>query len=180
MKREKIILKINENHKSFIDYLSNLSKEEFEFSIDEKWTAGQQLEHIILSIKAILSVFSMDKLIIEQNFGRTDRPNRTYEVLLYESEKKLTEGGKSPRRFIPETIIVNQRESLSEKLTFLIKEFVLKIEIFSESELDNLLIPHPLLGNLTLREMLYNTVHHVEHHQLKAIANLKKKPQEKI
>ena len=28
MEREKIILKISENHKSFIDYVSNLSKDE--------------------------------------------------------------------------------------------------------------------------------------------------------
>lgn len=174
MKHE-IITRINENHKSFIDYLSNLSKEEFEFSIGEKWTAGQQLEHIILSLKAILGVFSMDKLIIEQNFGKTDRQNRTYEVLQNDSEKKLTEGGKAPSRFIPETITINQREPLIEKLTLLIKELALQIETFSDPELDSLLIPHPLLGDLTLREMLYNTAYHVEHHQLKTKTNLKQK-----
>lgn len=173
MNREIIITKINENHNSFMDYLSNLSKKEFEFSIGEKWTAGQQLEHIILVMKAILSVFSTDKLIIGQNFGSTVRQNRTYEALQNDSNKKLAEGGKAPSRFLPETITINQREPLIEKLAFLVEELGLKIKTFSESELDSLLIPHPLLGNLTLREMLYNTADHVEHHQLQMIANLR-------
>jgi len=40
MTREKIITKINDNHKSFIDFMSILPKDEFEFSKDNKWSAG--------------------------------------------------------------------------------------------------------------------------------------------
>ncbi len=29
---------------------------------------------------------------------------------------------------------------------------------------DRTLLPHPLLGKLTVREMLYFTIYHVEHH----------------
>ena len=35
---------------------------------------------------------------------------------------------------------------------------------FTEGELDNLVLPHPLLGQLTIREMIYFTIYHVEHH----------------
>jgi hypothetical protein len=173
MEREKIILKINENHQSFIDYVSHLSKDEFEFSKDDKWSAGQQLAHIVLCIKATLNVFSMDKLIIEQNFGKTDRQNRSYEELQSDYQLKAIEGVKAPDRFIPEIITIDQAQNLIEKLTFLVEEFVQQIETFSEQELNSLLIPHPSLDSVTLREMLYNVAYHVEHHHLKAITNLK-------
>jgi hypothetical protein len=117
----------------------------------------------------------MDKSIIEQNFGNTDRQNRTYEVLQSDYQLKTIEGGKAPDRFIPETITIDQAQNLIEKLTFLVKEFGLQIEAFSEQELSSLLIPHPSLGSVTLRETLYNVAYHVEHHHLKMITNLKQK-----
>jgi len=40
-----------------------------------------------------------------------------------------------------------------------------RIDRFSETQLDQLILPHPLLGKLTLREMLYFTIYHVQHHQ---------------
>jgi len=35
----------------------------------------------------------------------------------------------------------------------------------SEAALDKYILPHPLLGKLTLREMLYFTAYHVAHHK---------------
>lgn len=32
-------------------------------------------------------------------------------------------------------------------------------------ELDKYILPHPLLGKLTIREMMYFTIYHVEHHK---------------
>ena len=85
---------------------------------------------------------------------------------------KSIAGVKAPDRFVPETITIDQAHNLIEKLTFLVKEFGRQIETFSEQELNGLLIPHPSLGSLTLREMFYNVAYHVEHHHLKVIENL--------
>jgi len=41
---------------------------------------------------------------------------------------------------------------------------VKKIKNYNEANLDKYIIPHPLLGKLTLREMLFFTIHHNEHH----------------
>jgi hypothetical protein len=175
MKKEILLSRITENHRSFIDYLSNLSKEDYEFSNDQKWTAGQQLEHIVLCVKPLVQFFSLDKTVIERYHGTTCRQNRTYEALLGNYVEKLTAGGKAPDKYVPETNSINERENLIEILEALIKELNLKIETFSDQELDSLQIPHPLLGNLTLREMLYNAVYHVEHHLVTVKSNLKNK-----
>ena len=35
---------------------------------------------------------------------------------------------------------------------------------WKDSQLDQYLAPHPLLGKLTLRELCYFTIYHTEHH----------------
>ena len=44
---------------------------------------------------------------------------------------------------------------------------------WDDAKLDNYLLPHPLLGKLTLREMMFFTVYHNEHH-LKIMQERKK------
>ena len=111
---------------------------------------------------------------IKQNFGSTGRENRSYEALLNEYIEKSAGGGKAPAKYVPASNSINQRESLIENLEALVKELGLKIETFTEQELDSLQIPHPVLGDLTLREMLYNAIYHVEHHLAQVKSHLKK------
>lgn len=164
MNKQAVTDALTKNHNSFIHYLNELSAEEYLFSHEQKWTAGQQQAHIVLCVKPLVQVFSMDKPMIAQTFGKADRASRSYDVLLTDYLQKLDEGGKAPSRFVPEPVPADQQKALNEKLEKLVKELCSKIETFTEEELDGLFIPHPLLGNLTLREMLYNAICHVEHH----------------
>jgi hypothetical protein len=50
MTKQMIIDQLTESYGSFVSYISSLSPEEYTFSYHGKWTAGQQLEHIILSV----------------------------------------------------------------------------------------------------------------------------------
>ena len=168
MNKRVIIRLIVENYSSFVVYINGLTAEEYAFSNDQKWTAGQQSEHIVLCVKPLVQVFSMDKAAIAQTFGRADKPGRSYEVLLDDYLVKLHEGGRAPERYVPVITQANQKEALCETLAKLVKDLCSKIETFNEDELDNLLIPHPLLGNITLREMLYNAIYHVKHHEAQA------------
>ena len=172
MNKQMIIDLLTKNYTSFVDHINGLTNEEFLFRYEEKWTAGQQLEHMVLCTKPILYVYSMDKATIEQNFGKTDRPGNTYEFLFNDYKEKIKAGGKAPDRFVPPAVLTEQKEILGETLKKLIQELCLKIETFTDPELDTLLIPHPLLGNLTLREMMYNAIQHVEHHHGSVKQNL--------
>lgn len=172
MKKELIIELLIKKYTAFVDDINGLTDEEYSFSYLEKWTAGQQLAHIVLCIKPLVQVFGMDKSIIEQNFGLSDRPGQTYEMLLKNYLKKLKEGGKAPERYVPENTSPNQKAALTEELTKMIKQLCLEVESFTEQELDHLCIPHPLLGRITLREMLYNAIYHVQHHQELIALNL--------
>jgi hypothetical protein len=173
MDKPTIIELLTRNYNSFITYINGLTTEEYLFSYRQKWAAGQQLNHIVLCIKPLLQVFSLDSATIAQNFGSTNRPGVSYDELLETYLGKLKEGGKAPDRFVPEIGDVDKRKVLAESLGKMVKDLCSKIEGFTEQELDSLCIPHPLLGNLTMREMLFNVIYHVQHHQSHAIQYLK-------
>lgn len=169
---ETIIKELIEKHNSFIDYINNLTSEEYFYRFEQKWTAEQQLEHIVLCTQPLLQVYSMEKSMIEKHFGKTERQGNTYKTLLENYKQKLNEGGKAPERFVPTTSEKNSKEILTSQLTKTIADLCAAIKTFEDKELDRLLIPHPLLGNLTLREMLYNAIQHVIHHHQATKQNL--------
>jgi hypothetical protein len=162
---EEITTKIYSNHRSFTDYISNLTDEEFEYSYADKWTAGQQLDHIYLSVKPLNQALVLPKFLLKLLFGKANRPSKTYKELVKRYQGKLEAGGTAPSRFVPKVISVNQKMELIKKINNAIKALNSKITHFTETELDVLILPHPLLGKITLREMLYFTAYHVDHHQ---------------
>ena len=162
------------NHNAFIDYLKDLSAAAFTFSHQQKWSAGQQLEHIILCIKPVERVFSMPTLDLENTFGKINRPVFSYDELLAKYFEEQKQGGKAPEKYVPATTPdIDQKEVLFETLLKIVSRLCEKIDNYSDEDLDTLCVPHPLLGNLTLREMLYNVIYHVTHHQNQTVLNLK-------
>ncbi len=173
MERQKIIKLLKEDHSSFINYINGLTNEDFLFTYQQKWTAGQQLEHISLAVKPVALALSLPKFFIRFIFGKANRPSRTYEDLLKKYLIKLENGGRATGGFIPKNTTLNQKEAISKVLNKNTSVLVSKIEKFTEQELDTLLLPHPLLGKLTIREMLYFTIYHVGHHHEITKQNLK-------
>ena len=165
MTKQEIIDQLRKKHDSFIKYLRGLTAEEFVLHYQDKWTAGQLLEHIVICVKPLVQVFGMDRSMIKEKFGQVDRPAHSYNDLITMYIQKLKEGAKAPDRFVPGTVLPDQRTVLCETLSTEVKELCFRVEGFTEKELDSLCIPHPLFGILTLREMLYNAIQHVAHHK---------------
>ncbi len=44
----------------------------------------------------------------------------------------------------------------------------LAVDQLCDHELETLLVPQPLLGKISLKEMLFNAIYHVEHHHIQA------------
>lgn len=174
MKKEELTVLIKKEYNDFINFITGLNDKDFEYRFGNKWTAKEQVEHIVLCIKPLVQVFEMPKSHIEQYFGKTERQNRSYQTLLDEYLQKLSQGGQAPSQYVPDENILDKNQ-LMESLQSNIDQLISKINSFEEKELDTLLVPHPLLGKLTLKEMLYNAIYHVQHHKMQTISNLKNK-----
>lgn len=172
MNKQQIAEKLIENHQIFADFISSLNERDFMFSLDEKWTAGQQIEHILRGVSPVKTALTLPKFVPHLLFGKSGRDSTDYESLVKNYQGKLAEGGKASGRFIPPDIAFEKRAELKNKLMKTVFELTENVEKFSETQLDEYVLPHPLLGKLTLREMLYFTIYHVEHHHKNAVKNL--------
>ena len=110
------------HHRTFINTLSQLSEKEFERKPGKKWTAGQQLDHIIKSVKPFDMALGLPTFVLKMKFGLANRPSKSYEdlVIKYQNALKEKSGFEMPSEFAPEEIPSAKREMALEKLDKLV------------------------------------------------------------
>lgn len=165
MNKEQISELLQTHHGHFIDRLREMNDSDFCFAPEGKWSAGQQLDHIIKAVSPVNMAMGLPKFVLKWRFGTANRSSKTYEQLVEKYTLKLKEGGRATGRFIPATVGAENKEVLLTKLSALVNRLSRITQKHSEEALDQYILPHPLLGKLTLREMLYFTAYHVEHHR---------------
>jgi len=165
MDKNQIISLLNNSHQNFAHFLASLDAQNFLFAPEGKWSAGQQLSHIIKSVAPVNMAMQLPLFIIKWKFGVANRPSKTYEALVAKYNDKLQAGGRATAQFIPPIVAFSEKEQLLHKLNTLNKKLCSKVNSATETTLDIYILPHPLLGKLTLREMLYFTAYHAQHHQ---------------
>lgn len=81
-------------------------------------------------------------------------------------QNKLSENQERAKKFNQELKVptLNERDNLLKKLQIQQKKLQHKVKKYTDKNLDTLLIPHPLMGRMTLREIIMWTAHHTEHH----------------
>ena len=164
MNKASIRHQLKKNHELFIDYILNLNESDFLFTKDGKWSAGQQFDHIYLSVEPLAKAMGLPKFVLKLALGKSNRPSKSFDDLVQKYKSKIEEGGKAPKAFEPKVIPFQQRKKIEKKLRSVVKKMLKNLDKFSEEDLDRMIAPHPLLGKLTLREMLYFTMYHVEYH----------------
>lgn len=155
---------LKENHAHFINYIMSLRKDDFMFAPIGKWTAGQQFEHIALSVKPLARALLVPKFLLKLVLPKVNRPSMTYNELVQKYQNKLSSGAQATGAFVPQAVPYEQQQQINKKLQKYLLQLDERLANFTEKEMDTLVAPHPLLGKLTLREMLYFTIYHVQHH----------------
>ena len=129
-----------------------------------KWSPGDIIGHLILSTKPVNKAFSTPKLILKTTFGKIKRTSYSYEEVKARY-KAILLGIKAPAKF--EYIGVKEKGKSG-----LIRSFNTELEKMNKHidkwKIDDLLsyqIPHPVLGKLSMKEMIFFTIIHTEHHR---------------
>jgi hypothetical protein len=164
MNKYDLIQAMTDNHQRFSNYMNILSEKEYLYALPEKWSAGQQLDHIVRSTKPLILAVRLPIFALQLIFGKANRSSMSYEELVKKYEAKIEAGAKASGNFIPTLIGYDKKESLIIELQSIIQKINKGVEKISEEDLDLCILPHPLLGKITFREMLYFTINHVDHH----------------
>lgn len=165
MQKKELIEALDIAYKDFIHKLSNYTKAELAFSIQGKWSAAQQAQHLYKSIRPVKFAFVLPVFFLKILFGVANRASKSYDELLAKYHERLQKGGAASAPFVPAKVEKINIDFVINDIEKNIVSLKKSIEKKTEKELDFYILPHPLLGKITLREMLYFTIFHVIHHQ---------------
>lgn len=147
-----------------IQCIEGLPDEAFVQAPEGKWTPGQHLEHLLRSSIPLRKALGYPKFVIRIVAGKPNRPSRTFDQTKARYQEKLQQGGQASGRYIPPPVLLDGKAALLKNYKREKDLMLNKIGRWSEKNLDAYLLPHPLLGKVTVREMLFFTAFHTEHH----------------
>ena len=122
--------------------------------------------HLIQSEKALNKALWLPKFYLKYKFGLNNRENRTYAQIVQKYQDKLAaHSGLVAKisRKMPIMTPSNKKfyiSKLEKEKMKLIRQF----KKWTDHDLDTYLLPHPLLGRMTIREIVIWTAYHTEHH----------------
>jgi hypothetical protein len=159
-----IIKSLKEGVDQFNELINSLNEESFEANYHNKWSAGQDLVHLIKVLGVVNIGFTLPKFLLRILYSRSKSEARNFETLEALYKKALEGGAKSPSIYIPKQVLFKDKNSLINKHNLLNEAFIKKIEAHSDFELDSYRLPHPILGKVNLRELTIFTSLHTTHH----------------
>ena len=166
MDKDDIADLIEVKHAELISWLENQPNESWTIGPEGKWTTGQQALHLLQSIIPLNNALSMPKLLLRFKFGKANRPVRDYEAIVKRYQERLLDAkGKtfkgSQNMKVPK---LSDKQYLLNRLQIEEKKLQYKTRKISDKNLDSVVLPHPLMGKMPVREIIMWTAHHIEHH----------------
>jgi hypothetical protein len=166
--REDIINETKSSNQRAQDWFSAIPADQFFIREGEVWSASDNVDHLIKSIKQIARAMNLPKIGVHGMFGKAQRSSRAYTELCTVYEDAIAKGAKASGRFLPDQESpVNpqaQKQELLAQLDLTGGTLLSVLGIWEEEELDLYQLPHPVLGNLTVREMLFFSIYHTLRH----------------
>ncbi len=147
------------------NWFSEIPANDFFARQGEVWSPSDNVDHLIKAVKPLIKALRLPKFTLHTMFGKPEKPSMTYEELCQIYRDELSKGAQASGRFLPdqespaENADAKKRELL-EQWSNASADLVFIAETLDESELDQYQLPHPILGKLTIREMLFFTIYH--------------------
>ncbi|APG64225.1 hypothetical protein LPB136_02065 [Tenacibaculum todarodis] len=166
MNKESIVNLLEDKHQQLFDWLKEQPEDTFEKGPEGKWTTGQHIEHLVNSIQKLNNALSFPSFILKSKFGTSNREVRTYNEVVKKYQDKLIVNQEKARAFNINVKTPSEKKykQLLSTLEIQNKKLQYKTLKLKDKNLDTLILPHPLMGKMPLREIIMWTAYHTEHH----------------
>ena len=159
-----LLSKLKDSNQRVINWFTEIPADEFFHREGAVWAASDNVDHLIRSHKPIALALKLPRLTLRTMFGAANQPSRSYEAICGVYKDTLAAGGVASGRYIPSQQNPEKPETakmeLLNQFSKASADVVSVAEKWNEDDLDGYLLPHPLIGKLTIREMLYFTIYH--------------------
>lgn len=156
---------LNAEVNDLVAWSSDLDDGMFFKSVNEKWSTGEQIEHLRKSSSPLAMALKLPKIVIKAKVGKPNRPSRSYEEVKEKYRVKLAALDEIPTtRFYPDIQKDKSKKKILDSYLSTSEKLIKAVRKWQDEDLDRYILPHPLLGKLTVREMLFFTINHTRHH----------------
>ena len=167
--RAEIVARLRELHAASVAACAVLSTPEFVAPRGTSWSPADHLRHLTKTMRAITRGLNLSWWKLRIAFGKARKPSRSYDGVResYLNHLPAFTGRSNP--FAPSSRNLEEdpeawRAQVMRYYDVAFDELVRAAERWDEAALDKYRLPHPLIGKLTLREMLFFTLYHNWHH----------------
>jgi hypothetical protein len=134
----------------------------------EAWSPAEHIRHLRKSSAPLVIALKIPRFLLRMRFGSHPGPSRSFTQIREVYRGDLAAGAKAGR-FTPHpeaqpASASDRRREIMNAWTAVTVELTGVMAGWSEPDLDRHQLPHPILGTLTVREMLAFTVYHTAHH----------------
>lgn len=167
--KDELIAAFSKANKDISRYFSSIALAQFFTAPANKWSPAANLDHLIKSITPVTIALRLPTFLLAILFGKATVSSKRVGEIKQIYLRKLAEGAKASRAFIPKNnknlsdpakgkeLLITEWNKATEKL-------MLSFSQWNEDELEKIRLPHPILGKLTVREMMLFTLYHYSHH----------------
>lgn len=166
MNTEEICKLLKQNESALLDLYKTKGAIFWHTQPEGKWKASQHLVHLVQSTTPLLKALGYPSFIVRWKFGSCNRPSRSYDEVVNRYHEKLAQAGNLVSPFsqnMPDPDYLDA-DNWHASFTYLNDKLITRSKKLDETKLDKLLLPHPLMGKMTLREILMWNAYHTEHH----------------
>lgn len=146
-----------------ITFADQIEPSKFYAPHGEKWSPAEHIDHLNRSLKPLKQGMRLPKFVIRWVGGKPVT-KRNYEEVVLTYQSVLESGGKATGRYIPKTRMKRDKLALINELHRQGEKLCQSLDFWTEDQLDGYAMPHPLLGKISVREMLFFTIYHNQHH----------------
>lgn len=165
MSKSEIYSMLKSQHQELMSYLSDLNEVQMHHIQDGKWSVLQNIDHLLKSLKVVNPAVRKPSILLRSAFGKPNRAARTYEGLVKRYREKLSDGkAQSPEEYQAAPSQEMDRQEVLADYDREMQKFLKFVNSVKDRKLDRTLLPHPLLGKLLMREVLYFMHFHTQHH----------------
>jgi len=165
--KTELIEQIRQVEAALAQTVENITADQFDTAPSESWPASGYLKHMILSTKPFVKALSLPKEQMQSMFGPPDHASKPYDELVADYKGRIAGGIRAEDFNAVTPVTYRLPEGTEDVKAYLLdvwhdthNRLVQALESWNEEELDSHQLPHPALGLVTLREMLFFTLHH--------------------
>jgi len=172
--KQDLIKTLGQTYQEVQNTMTSLPLDDFYDRSKNSWSPSDTLKHLVKSARPLTIALRLPKFIIGLKWGKSNRPSKQYHEVRKLYQSHLARGAQAGK-YAPEFVEVPGAQDDAERMQADVlhkwnkvnKSLLAALERWPEMYLDKYFLPHPILGKITVREMIMFTIYHNVHHLAK-------------